>query len=57
MSGRPVCSQCGEPAKEAEPSSWAPAWSTTPQWSHQDGEPLCPVVGPDGYEPCGVEYV
>jgi formylmethanofuran dehydrogenase subunit E len=30
------CSECGEPA-----------WDN----KHTDGEPLCPVMGPDGYEP------
>ncbi|MBL1104912.1 hypothetical protein JK361_09950 [Streptomyces sp. 5-8] len=54
---RAVCSQCGEPAVEAEPSSWTPAWGDAPRWSHEDGEPLCPVVGDNGYEPCQPEFL
>lgn len=57
MSGRAVCSQCSEPAEETSPSSWTPAWGEAPQWSHVDGEPLCPVVGANGYEPCAPEFV
>ena len=40
-------------APTAQP--WADTWTsggqTLPQWSHTDGQPLCPVVGPHGYEP------
>jgi hypothetical protein len=51
------CEECGEPAVEVEPTSWNPCWGTKPQWSHEDGEPLCPVLGADGYGPCGVVFV
>ncbi len=54
---RPVCSECGEPAVEVEPSTWIPAWGERPSWSHEDGEPLCPEVGPNGYQPCQPEFV
>ncbi|MGW3734742.1 hypothetical protein [Streptomyces sp. NPDC005148] len=57
MSGIAVCSQCGEPAEESEPSAWTPAWGEPPRWSHRDGEPLCPVVGANGYEPAQPEFL
>jgi len=52
-----VCPPCGEPAVPASPppSPWFDTWTNTghpvPEWSHADGEPLCPVVGEHGYEP------
>lgn len=50
-----VCSECLEPVtREYEP--WSPhspaMWRWTGGHTHEDGEPLCPVVGDNGYEPC-----
>ncbi|MFC4529139.1 hypothetical protein [Sphaerisporangium dianthi] len=47
----PMCPECEEPAERATPTSWTPAWGRAPSWSHLDGEPLCPVVGANGYQP------
>ena len=49
-SGSMVCLECGEAAHRAPPPRWAPANGPRPRWSHRDGEPLCPVLGPDGYQ-------
>jgi hypothetical protein len=49
--GQAVCPQCGEPAVNRPPTSWFAAWGPRQPYSHQDGEPLCPVVGDHGYEP------
>jgi hypothetical protein len=46
-----VCPECGEPVVRRPPTNWLPAWGPRPEYSHADGEPLCPVVGPDGYRP------
>jgi hypothetical protein len=49
-----VCPECGEPVRRVPPRSlvpWAAHGLPVPQWSHTDGEPLCPVLGPDGYRP------
>jgi hypothetical protein len=46
-----VCPECGEPAVPHPPSSWTSAWGPRPAYSHPDGEPLCPVVGPGDYRP------
>lgn len=46
-----ICPECGEPVVTQAPSSWLPAWGPAPAYSHLDGEPLCPVVGPHGYQP------
>jgi hypothetical protein len=52
------CSECAEPAVNRPPTTQP--WASTrteahqqplPEWSHTDGEPLCPVVGEHGYEP------
>ena len=48
---RCVCPVCHEPARPYPPHRWAPANGPRPAWSHVDGEPLCPMVGPDGYRP------
>ncbi len=47
-----VCPECGEPARKVPPHEWPLAgWAPRPRFSHHDGTPLCPVVGPDGYTP------
>ncbi len=57
VAGTPVplaCPECGEPARAIppHPHEWPLAgWRPRPRFSHHDGTPLCPVVGPDGYEP------
>lgn len=33
------------------PTSWTQAWGPRPPYSHRDGQPLCPVIGPGGYRP------
>lgn len=48
---RYVCPECHEPARPCPPHRWVPANGPRPAWSHVDGEPLCPVVGVDGYRP------
>lgn len=48
---RCVCPQCHEPARPYPPHRWTPANGPRPAWSHWDGEPLCPVVGANGYRP------
>jgi hypothetical protein len=51
MTTIPVCPECGERAVRAD----APRDRRYPDtfslhaWVHTDGEPLCPVIGPDGY--------
>ena len=50
-----VCEECGEPAQEQPPTSMGLASLRSTKlhrYSHLDGEPLCPVMGADGYEPC-----
>jgi hypothetical protein len=47
----PCCPECYEPAQHERPAAWTPAWGDAPTWSHTDGEPLCPIVGSNGYEP------
>ncbi len=53
--GTPValaCPECGEPARAVPPREpLLSGWKPRPRFSHHDGTPLCPVVGPDGYEP------
>lgn len=49
-----ACPTCGEVIRRVPPTSGA--WTMTAagqraRWSHLDGEPVCPRVGPDGYEP------
>jgi hypothetical protein len=50
----PACPECGEPVQPEPPTVTAP-WTVpgrpVPQRSHLDGQPLCPVVGPAGYQP------
>jgi hypothetical protein len=46
-----TCPECGEPVVRRPPRTWLPAWGPRPEYSHLDGEPLCPVSGPDGYVP------
>lgn len=49
-----TCPECGEPARPAPPHEWEwllSGWKPRPAFSHHDGTPLCPVIGPDGYEP------
>lgn len=46
-----VCPECGEPVRPVPPTVPRPADEPVPVWSHLDGEPLCPVVGPHGYRP------
>lgn len=49
------CSECGERAIQEPPSTWDPAWGPIPGWSHEDGEPLCPVDGDNA--PCSVVFI
>lgn len=46
-----VCPECGEDAVACPPTHWTAAYGPPPEHSHTDGEPLCPVVGRDGYRP------
>ncbi|MDN5855822.1 MAG: hypothetical protein L0K86_23875, partial [Actinomycetia bacterium] len=48
------CPECGEDAVEQPPESLLPEdvpGVPVPRYAHPDGEPLCPVSGPSGYEP------
>ncbi|KWX02759.1 hypothetical protein C3Y87_03955 [Carbonactinospora thermoautotrophica] len=52
--GRLVCPECGEPVQQRPPTSptpWRANGRPVPEYSHLDGEPLCPVMGQHGYEP------
>lgn len=49
-----ICPECGEEAVHRPPGipfPWEAHGLNQPEWSHADGEPLCPVIGPHGYEP------
>jgi len=46
-----ACPVCHEPAHARPPRRWIVPNGPRPSWSHVDGEPLCPVVGTDGYRP------
>jgi hypothetical protein len=48
---RTVCPECEEPAQAKQPTTWNKKWGPKPDASHLDGEPLCPVIGANGYEP------
>lgn len=52
----PRCAECGEQVQEEPPTSWNRTWGPVPEWSHLDGEPLCPIVGDGGYEPAQVIF-
>ncbi len=45
-----VCPECGEPARHLPPVRWVVP-GPPPEWSHLDGESLCPIVGQHRYEP------
>jgi hypothetical protein len=46
------CPGCGEPAYSRPPTDWhLPQCWPVPNYSHRDGEPLCPVYGRDGVTP------
>lgn len=46
-----ICPECKEPVQEVPPTTWCGAWGQAPDFSHLDGEPLCPVITADGYRP------
>jgi hypothetical protein len=46
-----VCPQCRKPVLSEPPAQWITAYGPLPQSCHLDGQPLCPVPGPDGYHP------
>jgi hypothetical protein len=49
-----VCPECGEAARRVRPTTLVPYTAhglPVPDWSHADGEPLCPVIGATGYQP------
>ncbi|RZU48804.1 hypothetical protein EV385_0528 [Krasilnikovia cinnamomea] len=52
-----ACPECGEPARRCPPRQWVTAAGPRSRWSHPDGEPLCPVVGPAGYRPADARPV
>ncbi|MBA8825313.1 uncharacterized Zn finger protein (UPF0148 family) [Saccharopolyspora lacisalsi] len=53
MPGKLICPECGEEALNKPPRSITPQMRAdgAPQYSHHDGEPLCPVVSDSGYRP------
>ncbi|TQS43733.1 hypothetical protein [Cryptosporangium phraense] len=53
---RYVCPECGEPVEHVPPydagtGALAGGDPARQEWSHLDGEPLCPVVTDTGYQP------
>jgi hypothetical protein len=49
-----VCPECGEPAHPGTPTDLAATQRTAgirPRYRHADGTQLCPVLGPEGYQP------
>ena len=49
-----ICPECGEPVVARPPRTSVPYAAHglgAPRYSHLDGEPLCPVAGPRGYQP------
>lgn len=44
-----VCPGCDEEVQNIPPKSLVPGLLES--WSHLDGEPLCPAIGPNGYKP------
>jgi hypothetical protein len=46
-----ICPECHEPAIYNPLYIWNVRFGSLPRYSHLDGEPLCPVVGNNGYEP------
>ncbi|MGJ6962546.1 hypothetical protein ACSDR0_11615 [Streptosporangium sp. G11] len=46
-----ICPECRESVQRQAPARWTPANGPAPAHSHLDGEPLCPVMGANGYEP------
>jgi hypothetical protein len=44
-----VCPECGEEAVAVAPTSLTPQLAPVADWSHRDGEPLCPVMTVEGY--------
>jgi hypothetical protein len=46
-----ICPRCEESAQAVPPTVWDPDDGPRPDYSHLDGLPLCPVIGPHGYAP------
>ncbi|MCK9904281.1 hypothetical protein CC117_00725 [Parafrankia colletiae] len=50
-----ICPECHELAVHRRPwkdrTDYAAHGLKTPEWAHGDGTPLCPVIGPRGYQP------
>lgn len=46
-----ICPVCRQPARPEQPAYWRVANGPVPLWSHQDREPLCPVLTDDGVRP------
>jgi hypothetical protein len=50
-----VCPECGEAVVNRSPRDDLTPYQAhglaRPAWSHRDGTPLCPVMGPGGYQP------
>ncbi|MBK8246355.1 MAG: hypothetical protein IPK85_03005 [Gemmatimonadetes bacterium] len=46
-----VCEECGGRVIEQRPTACHGRYLHN-TFSHPDGEPLCPTVGAEGYEPC-----
>ncbi|AQW53411.1 hypothetical protein SHXM_06874 [Streptomyces hygroscopicus] len=39
----PFCGKCGDPAVPRPPKTWRAVMTPRPDWSHEDGTPLCPT--------------
>ena len=46
-----ICPECHEAARAVPPLRPTAGYGSPPAFSHHDGEPLCPVMGDEGYEP------
>ncbi|NYH79022.1 hypothetical protein FHR84_002356 [Actinopolyspora biskrensis] len=53
MAAKWICPECEEEAINTPPTKATPQLRAEglPEWSHRDGEPLCPVMSSSGYVP------
>lgn len=46
-----ICPGCAEAVRPEPPTFWTVTAGPVPQWSHVDGEALCPAISADGHRP------
>jgi hypothetical protein len=51
-----MCPECHESVVYNPRWIWNVHFGMLPEYSHLDGEPLCPVMGDNGYEPAQPIY-